>query len=151
MRDEHLHSPLVNRFTLTVAESQPGSLPLQPILTQMVREDRFYQMAGAEDVAMRVGDRLLGQCTINVLPGTVLISNSGLGVVALDTLPFNADLLFKNTNDAVIICSMNGDIRFRKSLHDLYGQRANQFRLILDDTRLLWLKAHGSTRRVAKS
>jgi hypothetical protein len=100
-------------LVLTVAERKPGSSPVRPSVR---RVDTIV-------VGTRAGDLELGRCMLELPPEDLLVSSTGLGVVAVDTWPFNQTDYDGTTRNALVMITNKGEIRFRKNLDDLFGDR----------------------------
>ncbi len=127
-------------WTLTIAAREPGSAPVSPATTWLRREGDSYVRVANADVAVRAGDRVLGHCELRVPPFIVDISSTGLGVATLDVWPFNRGEIRRGERNALILISMSGEIRFRKSLAELFGVEAEQFGGTMD--RIHWYSSY---------
>jgi hypothetical protein len=129
---------------LTIAQQKPGSSRVQPGRAKVVRVEGAgdeYQMADADKVAVRPDDTVHGCIGLDNPSSTILVSNTGLGVVLLDRYGHNYTLV-AGKDPAVKIVSLKGQLLHSIKLESLFSsEEILRFRPTLSGSRFWLLRA----------
>jgi hypothetical protein len=103
--------------TFEIAERKAASPPL------VAAEDpeSAEPIVPNPDVKVREGDLILGRGSLKRCPKYIVISSTGLGFVGMDVRGHNYGDL--RSDDAVVIVSKDGSVRYRKSLINLFSEK----------------------------
>jgi hypothetical protein len=107
---------------LTIAQRLAGTPPViasRSKITEVMGKGYFIQSFPGQEIAVRKGDRILGRVRIDIPPGAVLVSSTGLGVVLLDIYGGNYTF-FSRDDPALTIITLEGKILYRKTLQSLF-------------------------------
>lgn len=128
---------IVRACTMTIVECARSSPPIYAAATYPRFEDGSYVIDRNKDVEVRAGDTVRGTCKLDAAPFQVDISSSGLGIVAVDVWPYNMSDFNGISKNSVIFLTMDGQIKFRKDLLELFGRDKSLFSRT--ESRVEWL------------
>jgi len=103
--------------TFEIAERKHGSPPV----TAAEDGGSDDEIASNPEVSVRPGDPLLGKGSLKRCFRNIVISSTGLGFVGLDVRGHNYGDL--QSRDALVVVSMDGTVRHRKALIDLFSEK----------------------------
>ena len=115
---ERYISAYAGQLDLIIAQRKQGSSPVPPLRTKLDGQSRF-DMHKSNEVDPREGDVIHCRVKLEITPGRILVSSTGLGVVLLDQYGMNLSLLDQG-EPAVTILSLNGRILHAKKIVELF-------------------------------
>jgi HEAT repeat protein len=121
---------------LSIAKRRPSASAVPAALAYLKQEKNYYVIDKNADIGVREGDVLLGRFELDAPPLEILISSTGLGIATLDVWPYNIQDFTGERKSSLILISLKGEIRFRKSMFDLFGTEKDRF--VHDGLRVPW-------------
>jgi hypothetical protein len=110
---------------LTIAQRAPGALPViraEAKVVEVAGKGYVYESYPGREIAVRKGDTIRGRARLDVPPGGMLVSTSGLGVVLFDIYGGN-HTLFSRQDPALTTIRIDGKILQRKTLQSLFAAK----------------------------